>query len=602
MPGIAGVLAPAPSPEYESQVRSMVSAMQHQRQAPVAYEFAPEIGVYAGCTAHAGSMASAVSQQPLAGGSRLLWAGECFPLAQDPAAQLHRLYAQHGDEFVAGLNGLFAGLLIDRVRGRALLFNDRFGSERLYVCTTPGALYFASEAKALLAVLPQTRSFDETGVAHFLTFGSTLDGRTLFRGIQQTPGGSLWRIAAGTAVEQGRYFTPADWESLPALTEREFESRFGQLFGDVLPDYLQGEQPVGLSLTGGLDTRMIAACLPADHRPHVSYTYACAGSDRLLDLRIARRVAAHVGVPHHVLRVDAQFRATFAQQLDRTVHLSDGCAGVLGSHELYLSEQARALAPVRLTGNFGSEVLRSMSTFKRTGPRDELLDPAMAAAVQRTVAEQHERRAHPVTHAAFAEVPWHLFGTLAVARTQLCVRTPYLDNRIVELAYRAPPASRHTPAPALRLIHDHSAELAALPTDRGLAWGRHGFGARLQRLFCEVTFKLDYWHKEGLPDALTRFDPLLGSLSHVGLLGLHKFLAYRRWFRAELASYAAEVMSDPRTRRMPFWNPSTLAGIARDHAGGRHNRLREIHAVLTLEAVQRNLIDAAADGLRVTVS
>ena len=151
---------------------------------------------------------------------------------------------------------------------------------------------------------------------------------------------------------------------------------------------------------------------------------------------------------------------------------------MLGAHELALSEQARQLAPVRLTGNFGSEVLRSMSTFKRNGPANELLDPALAVRIDAVIAEQHARAVHPVTHAAFEEVPWHLFGTLAVGRSQLSFRTPYMDNRIVELAYRAPPQLRRTTAPALRLIHDNDAALAAVPTDRGVAWGSGGLRSR----------------------------------------------------------------------------------------------------------------------------
>jgi asparagine synthase (glutamine-hydrolysing) len=146
----------------------------------------------------------------------------------------------------------------------------------------------------------------------------------------------------------------------------------------------------------------------------------------------------------------------------------------------------------------------------------------------------------------------------------------------------------------LELIHDKDATLAAMPTDRGVAWGSGGLRSRLQRLFCEVTFKFDYWHKEGLPDALTPFDGLLGSLSRLGLLGLHKFLAYRVWFRHELAPYAAQVIGDERTRHLPFWNGTALRTIVPDHSGGRRNCLRDIHAVLTLEAVDRMLINDSA--------
>lgn len=564
----------------------MVALLRHQRESESGTSFAPDIGVYGGWTAHAGSFAARQSAADDGSPDALIFAGECVGEHASPKHE----YRTRGDDFVEGLNGLFSGLLIDRDRRRALLFNDRFGSERLYTFQKDGATYFASEAKALLAVLPELRAFDETGVAQWLAFGSTSAGRTLFRGLTLLPGGSVWHFEPGAPLQQHRYFVPALWEAMSPLPADEFEGRLSDTFNRILPAYLDGTN-VGLSLTGGLDTRMIAACIPHDLKPAVAYTYAANEGDRLRDLTIARQVAASLGIKHHALRIDKDFLAHFPQHLDRTVWTSDGTAGALGAHELPLSEQARSLAQVRLTGNYGSEVLRAMTTFKRSGPSDELLDARVVVQVNAVVAERQEGSGHPVTRAAFEEVPWHLFGALAVGRSQLTLRTPFMDNRIVELAYRAPLSSRLHHQPSLRVIHDHDPALAAVPTDRGVAWGATSARARVRRLFGEVSFKLDYWHTEGLPDRLTRVDALFGPLSHLGLLGMHKFLAYRSWFRKSLATYAEQVLADARTRALPFWNPATLATIARDHVSGRRNRLRDIHAVLTLEAVQRLLID-----------
>jgi asparagine synthase (glutamine-hydrolysing) len=590
MPGIAGIFATAPSLLYEKQVRRMVATLRHHPETESGVVLEPSLGVYAGWAAHVGSFAA--RQCAAAAGSAhttLLLAGECF--GRDASLSIQD--CARGKKFIAELNGLFAGLVIDRDQRQALLFNDRYGGERLYTVEKGGAIYFASEAKALLAVLPEFRTFDDTGVAQWLAFGSTLGGRTLFRGIELVPGGSVWTFGPGSPMRRERFFRPAQWEALPPLQEAEFADQLSETFGSLLPDYLRGGQRVGLSLTGGLDTRMIAACLPVDALPAVAYTYA-SDDDRLLDLTIARTVATARGIPHQALRIGQDFLAQYPRCLDRTVWISDGNAGALAAHELPLSELARSLAPVRLTGNFGSEVLRSMSTFKRNGPANELLEDAFTTQIEALVAEQQARVVHPVTRAAFEEVPWHLFGTLAVARSQLTFRTPFMDNRFVELTYRAPAAARRTPSPSLRVIHDHSTALATLPTDRGVMWGSSGLGARLRRLSAEANFKLDYWHKEGLPDTLARYAGLLGAASHFGLLGRHKFLAYRSWFSGTLAPYAEQVMSDARTHGLPFWNRDALGTMAREHAKGQHNRLREIHAVLTLEAVRRVLFDEAS--------
>lgn len=594
MPGIAGILATVDHPEHAQQLRTMVESMRHQPDSARGTLHVAEIGLRAGWVAHAGSQAARESEHPAEAGVQVLFCGEWFGPDAQRSGALTRRYEADGERFVEHLNGQFSGLVVDRARRQALLFNDRFGCERLYAVEHDGALYFASEAKALLAVLPFLRAFDDDGVAQFLAFGSTLGGRTLFRGLRLIDGGSAWRLLPQAGVQRRRFFSPTQWEQLPTLSDDEYESQLASRLDAAMPGYLGGEHPIGLSLTGGLDTRMIIACLPAQPRPALAYTYAAEHVDALLDLRLARRISAMRHLPHEALTVGADFLADFGRQLDRTAYVTDGCAGVMGTHELYLSEKARALAPVRLTGNFGSEVLRSMSTFRRSGPASSLFEPALAARVDAVVAEQAAREVHPVTHAACEEVPWHLAGLPLASRSQLTVRTPYMDNAIVELAYRAPAHQRRSQQASLRLIEHHDAALARIPTDRGVVGGPRSPLTAVRKLFCDVTFKLDYWHKQGLPDQLTRFDGMVGGMALVGLLGLHKFLAYRPWFRRQLAPYAAAVIGDARTRQMPFWRASALQDIVQDHVQGRRNRLPDIHAVLTLEAIQRNLLDSSA--------
>ena len=128
----------------------------------------------------------------------LLFSGECF-LDSETYAFLGRrghainsgvgnwlipLYLERGDGFFEQLNGLFSGLLIDHGRRRAFLFNDRYGMERLYWHENDDAFYFASEAKALLRILPELREFDKEGIIDYLRFGCTIHSRTLFKGIE----------------------------------------------------------------------------------------------------------------------------------------------------------------------------------------------------------------------------------------------------------------------------------------------------------------------------------------------------------------------------------------------------------------------------------
>ncbi|MBV8378412.1 MAG: hypothetical protein JO279_15545 [Verrucomicrobia bacterium] len=580
----------------------MIACLQHEPFYTSGTCFFPEIGIYSGWSALAGSFAAA---QPFANPENdiaLVFAGECFlapelaarlRLKDDPAARKHshwliQLYEETGAKFFESLNGLFSGLLVDRRRKTAFLFNDRYGIERIYFYENKEETYFASEAKALLRVLPALRAFDEKGVAQFLTFGCTLEWQTLFRGVQLMPGGSLWTFA-GASVRKGHYFSASDWASRQPLDESKFESEFKETFKKILPRYFGSASKIGISLTGGLDTRMIMACLPDAAAKPVCYTFS-GEKPTMLDSQLAAQVAQACGLEHTNLAIGTDFFSSFATQADNAVYLTDGCFGITGAHEVYLNRKARQLAPVRLTGNFGSEILRGMSTFKPIGLSRDLI----LSEVRRTIDSVFEglrgTDGNPISFAVFKEIPWNLFGSLAAGRSQVIFRTPYLDNDLVALAFQAPESLRKSPLVALHLVSEANPVLGKIPTDRGRGGNGRGPAYLSRRLYCDLTFKLDYIYSESLPYWLAPADRLIGSLEGVRILGLHKFLRYRRWFRNELASYIRDSLANARALSLPFFEAASLELIADQHINGQRNYVREINAVLTLEAIDRLIL------------
>jgi asparagine synthase (glutamine-hydrolysing) len=606
MPGIVGIISQGPASDCGNLVRSMVRSMQHEDFYTSGTYSVPDLGVHAGWVAHEKSFAA---RQPFVNEQRniaLVFSGECFV---DPEIRaglrqkghelktsndwLIHLYEEEGERFFEKLNGLFSGLLIDERKRRAFLFNDRYGSERIYCYETKDAVYFASEVKALLRILPELRAFDEQGIAEFLTYGCTLGERTVFQRIQRLAGATLW------SFEEGRrrktiYFSSATWESQPLLSAEAFDVKLQETFKKILPRYFEGDSAIGISLTGGLDTRMIMACLPDTKQKLPCYTFSGENGETLDD-RLARRVANECGLEHQLLRIGADFFSDFATYVDRAVYISDGCFGVTGAHEIYLNKQARHLAPVRLTGNYGSEVLRGVSTFKRTRFAPSLFDPPFERVLGCATQPLGNGNSHPVTFAAFREIPWSLFGTLAAGRSQVSFRTPYLDNEIVALAYQAPESVRKSPAPSWNLIRANNPSLGKIPTDRRPSPGSSPAAAIFRRLFLEATFKFDYLNNEGWPHSFSPLEPLFRSFgSAAGILGLHKYLHYRSWFRRELAGYLRDAVTRARTRQSPFWNANFLEDMVTEHIAGRKNYVQEINAVVTLEAVERLLLQDPA--------
>jgi asparagine synthase (glutamine-hydrolysing) len=539
----------------------------------------------------------------------LILSGECFvdrnicfelrrighKLESDGDWLVH-LYEEEGERFFENLNGLFSGLLIDRRKNKAFLFNDRYGSERIYWYRSKDTTYFSSEAKALLSILPELREFDQNGVAQFLAFGCTLGWQTLFRGIRLLPGGSLWTFENGRC-DKRQYFDIQTWESLPTLSTENFQSAFAETFKRILPRYFETSSKLGIALTGGLDTRMIMACRPGTAGKPITYTFTGRNRETQDDL-IARQVAKVERLEHQLIRLDDDFFSDFSFHADRTVYATDGSFGITGAHEIYFNSKARQLAPVRLTGLYGSEILRGVSTFKPVRLCSSLISHEFRQLVRTCVDEYATAGTNPITSAAFRNVPWKLFGSTAASRSQVVLRTPYLDNELVALAFQGPETLRKSPCPALRLIENSKQRLRAIPTDRRIEYQNGGPIKKLPRMIYEASFKLDYLYNEGMPKWLLPFDPLLGLInSKLKIFGYHKYLHYRSWFRRELAGYVHDAVAEARNRQAWFWEPAFLEQMVGDHTSGRKNYVAEINAVLTLEAVERLLFRGFPDKL-----
>lgn len=602
MPGIAGIITSQPGDEPKRLVKSMIGSMKYEPFYSSGICCLPEMGVYAGWAAREDCFAAG---QPFVNKQRdivLLLSGECFRKPDTSADAkcnvnesgermrnwLVNLYEKEGDHFFESLNGLFSGLLIDRRRNLSFLFNDRYGIERVYIHESQDSTYFASEAKALLRVLPQLRAFDNQGVAEFLTYGCTLGGRTLFRGIQLLPGASLWSFEERDC-RKSRYFSTETWESQPPLSAETFQSRFEEVFKRVLPSYFESQTNLGISLTGGLDTRLIMACRPTTHDALLCYTFS--GIEGLtLDDRLAAQVAKACALDHRLLRIGPDFFSGFANLTDQTVYVTDGCLGPAGAHEIYFNKQARELAPVRLTGNYGSELFRGISTFKPLGLSPDLFEREFVSSLKSAAEAMPSANENRVTFSAFREIPCKLIGTLLAARSQIVFRTPYLDNEMVALAYQNPDPLSRSPRKALRVIQKNNPVLATIGSDMGFRAVDGQLLSLARYLVHKATFKLDYIYNDALPDSLSPLEPIFRRVGFgIGILGLHKYLHYRGWFRRELANYLHEAVTEAQAHQSGFWNPGFVKRMVEDHISGRRSYVGEINAVLTLDAIERLL-------------
>jgi asparagine synthase (glutamine-hydrolysing) len=605
MPGLVGIISSRQSEQNDALVKSMVSCLKHEPFYTDGTYVNEALGLWSGWVCHEGAFAECLPIWNERKDICLLFSGEDFTdqadidvlrsrgheFDSDDASYLVHLYEEMGYGFLEKLNGWFSGLLLDLREQKVVLFNDRYGVNRLYYYEDASGFYFASEAKALLKILPCTRQLNLRSLGEVLSCEAVLENRTLFSEISLLPGGSSWVFSRGKPLKKKTYFKQEAWESQPELSEADFYSKLRETWARVLPKYFVGKQPIGLSLTGGVDSRMVLAWAPRVPGTLPCYTWGGAYRD-CADVTIARKAARLCQQPHSTILVGADFLSQFHDLAERSVYISDGTMDVTGSIDLYVQRLARQIAPVRLSGVCGGEILRRLVMFKPDPPQQGIFDLELERSFQRAAATYaSELQGHRLSFTSFKQAPWYMASKFAVERSQVTYRTPYFDNDLVALAYQTP-ATLLNNEPALRLIADGNPSLGKIGTDRGLAFRSIPGLTRLRHLYQEFTFKAEYAYDCGMPQWLARLDHAFAPFHLERLfLGRHKVAHFRVWYRDKLSDYLKEILLDPSTLQRPYLKANSLEKILKDHTSGQRNCALEIHKILTLEFIQRKLIE-----------
>jgi asparagine synthase (glutamine-hydrolysing) len=605
MPGIVGIVSQKPSKDYSPLVESMVRCMMHEPFYTDGTYINKEVGLWLGWVNHEGSFADCL---PIWNEKRdicLLFSGEDFTDQADvdalkmrghefnpgDASYLVHLYEEMGSQFLEKLNGWFSGVLLDLRQQKFVLFNDRYGVNRIYYHEDADGFYFSSEAKSLLKILPATRQLNLRSLGELLSCEAVLENRSLFSGISLLPAGSSWVFSRGEPVKKKAYFNREAWENQPELSEGEFYEKLKETWTRVLPKYFGGKQSIGLSLTGGVDSRMILAWAP--RLPGTLPCYTWGGKYRdCADVKIARRTAKLCQQPHNTILVGTEFLSQFHELAEKTVYVSDGTMDVTGSIDLYVQKLARQIAPVRLSGVCGGEMLRRLVMFKPDPSQEGVFNPDLENSFQ-DAAETYasQLQGHRLSFTSFKQAPWYMASKFTVERSQVTYRTPYFDNDLIALAYQTP-ANLLQNGPALRLIADGNPALGKIGTDRGLASRSIPGVTQALHWYQEFTFKAEYAYDYRMPQWLARIDHAFAPLHLERLfLGRHKFHHFRVWYRDELSRWLRETLLDSDARSRHYLRANSLEKIVKAHTSGQRNYAFEIHKILTLEFIQRKLVE-----------
>jgi asparagine synthase (glutamine-hydrolysing) len=272
--------------------------------------------------------------------------------------------ATWGESAVAKFNGMWAFAWLDLRAGRLMLSRDRFGVKPLYIYRDKNSLFFSSEIKGILAGSAERFAINPVVAGRFIE-QNLLDAQpeTFFSGIEALPVGHNFVYdlngAASLAARRYAYWSPASEAMVSGSLARHIDE-IRETFVDAVRIRLRSDVPVGMLLSGGLDSSSIAAVMRRllGHDADLHVMAATSSDPRFDEKPFIEQMARHIGAPVHWVKLGSDFTLSF-QLLSDVIYANDEPIGNFATvaHYLLMEEAKRLGITVILSGQGADELL-----------------------------------------------------------------------------------------------------------------------------------------------------------------------------------------------------------------------------------------------------
>ncbi len=263
------------------------------------------------------------------------------------------LYQEYGDDFVDHINGMYAITLWDTRRKRLVIARDRYGEKPLYYGVFDGKLIYASEPKALLAHPSVNAELDAESLRQYLSFDYVPAPRSIYKGISKLPAAHIMTVENGEIITR-RYWNLSFSKNGHTSSIERAASELRDLLSDAVRMRLVADVPLGILLSGGIDSSTVAA-FATQHATETIKTFSIGFSEDSFDeSRYARQVAAHLGTDHHEEILSAEKAGDLISEVGAWLDepLSDG--SLIPTY--LLARFVRKHVTVALGGDGGDEI------------------------------------------------------------------------------------------------------------------------------------------------------------------------------------------------------------------------------------------------------
>jgi asparagine synthase (glutamine-hydrolysing) len=512
-------------------------------------------------------------------------AGHRFRTQGDTEVLLH-LYEEIGNGFAERLRGMFAVAIWDARRRRLVLARDRFGIKPLYYRDVDGELSFASELRALLR-----GEIDLDALDTFLAFNSIPAPLTIFRDVRKLPPGHLLVWEDGRSALE-RFARPAPAREVRNDDEAELVEELRSRVRDSVRAHLVSDVPVGVLLSGGVDSAFLAA-LAAQESAEQLRTFSIGFEERSFnELEDARRVAERYGTRHRelVLRPNAALLLpALAEAFDEPFADSSALPTYL------VSQLAAEDVKVALSGEGGDELFGGYYTYAadllaaRIGGLAQLAAPLVERLPMSTSKASFDYKAKRFVRAAHLPPLERHHGWKEIfsadARAELTGRRDSFDPvDLLRARYRETQGIEE-----LARLQDvdlgiYLVDDLLVKTDR--ASMAHSLEARVPYLDTVVTnlaLALPTKHKvHGLSKKVLLRKAAAPLLPRQIAQGKKRGFSIpaAAWLRGELEPFARETLSPDVLRRQGFFEPAVVTRLIDDHVERREDRSRQLWGLL----------------------
>jgi asparagine synthase (glutamine-hydrolysing) len=270
-----------------------------------------------------------------------------------------RAHERWGTGALDRMRGMFAYAIWDEAEQELICARDRFGIKPFYYAVVDDVFYFASEAKALMPVLPEIET-DPEGLKDYLAFQFCLAGKTLFKGVRELQPGHFLRIGRSGRASPQRYwevYYDIDYEH----SESHFEAKIEQLLDESVRLHLRSDVPVAAYLSGGTDSSAVASLAGRDQGGLAAFTGKFSEDARYDESGYARLVAGQRGLDLHEVDIGV---TDFIEQIENVAYHMDYPAAGPGSFPQYMVSQAAGeRVKVILGGQGGDEVFGGYTRY-----------------------------------------------------------------------------------------------------------------------------------------------------------------------------------------------------------------------------------------------